>query len=119
MLKKDHITDLKGINRFGERNVNAIRKMATHHIIILAKNDIGRYNLYQLISESHMTYYGRRPRIPKSLLNEHREGWSSEVHVKQVSCIRQSWKKDRQKPLRNLRTFMIIMRSSRSVITGL
>lgn len=74
MLKKDHITDLKGINRFGERNVNAIRKMATHHIIILAKNDIGRYNLYQLISESHMTYYGRRPRIPKSLLNEHREG---------------------------------------------
>ena len=74
MLKKDNITTLKEVNHFGDRNVNAIRKMPTHHIIILAKNDIGRYNLYQLITESHLTYYARRPRIPKSLLNEHREG---------------------------------------------
>ena len=74
MLKKDSITTLKEVNHYGDRNVNAIRKMPTHHIIILAKNDIGRYNLYQLITESHLTYYARRPRIPKSLLNEHREG---------------------------------------------
>ena len=74
MLKKDNITTLKEVNHYGDRNVNAIRKMPTHHIIILAKNDIGRYNLYQLITESHLTYYARRPRIPKSLLNEHREG---------------------------------------------
>ena len=74
MLKKDGIFTLKEVNRYGDRNVNAIRKMPTHHIIILAKNDIGRYNLYQLITESHLTYYARRPRIPKSLLNEHREG---------------------------------------------
>ncbi len=74
MLKKDNITTLKEVNRYGDRNVNAIRKMPTHHIIILAKNNIGRYNLYQLITESHLTYYSRRPRIPKSLLNEHREG---------------------------------------------
>ena len=74
MLKKDNITTLKEVNHYGDRNVNAIRKMPTHHIIILAKNDIGRYNLYQLVTESHLTYYARRPRIPKSLLNEHREG---------------------------------------------
>ena len=74
MLKKDQVGTLKEVNRYGDRNVNAIRKMPTHHIIILAKNDIGRYNLYRLISQSHMTYYARRPRIPKSLLNEHREG---------------------------------------------
>ena len=74
MLKKDGITTLKEVNRYGDRNVNAIRKMPTHHIIILAKNDIGRYNLYQLITASHLTYYARRPRIPKSLLNEYREG---------------------------------------------
>ena len=74
MLKKDGIFTLKEVNRYGDRNVNAIRKMPTHHIIILAKNDIGRYNLYQLITESHLTYYARRPRIPKSLLNEYREG---------------------------------------------
>ena len=74
MLKKENITTLRQVNQYGGRNVNAIRKMPTHHIIILAKNDIGRYNLYQLITESHLTYYARRPRIPKSLLNEHREG---------------------------------------------
>lgn len=74
MLKKENITTLREVNQYGGRNVNAIRKMPTHHIIILAKNDIGRYHLYQLITESHLTYYARRPRIPKSLLNEHREG---------------------------------------------
>ena len=74
MLKERNITTLKGMNRFGDMNPNAIRKLPTYHIIILAKNDIGRYNLYQLISESNLTYYARRPRIPKSLLNEHREG---------------------------------------------
>ena len=52
MLEKDHITTLREVNRYGDRNVNSIRKMPTHHIIILAKNDIGRFNLYQLITES-------------------------------------------------------------------
>lgn len=74
MLKERNITTLKGINQFGDMNPNATRKLPTHHIIILAKNDVGRYNLYQLISESHLTYYARRPRIPKSLLNQYREG---------------------------------------------
>ena len=74
MLKEREIFTLEQVNRYGDRNINAIRKMPSHHIIILAKNDIGRYNLYQLISESHLTYYARVPRIPKSLLNEYREG---------------------------------------------
>ena len=37
MLKKDQVGTLKEVNRYGDRNVNAIRKMPTHHIIILAK----------------------------------------------------------------------------------
>ena len=48
MLKDQHIMNLKEMNKFGDRNVNAIRKMPTHHIILIAQNDIGRYNLYQL-----------------------------------------------------------------------
>ena len=74
MLKDRGMTTLKEVNQFGDMNPNAIRKLNTHHIIILAKNDIGKFNLYQLISKSHLTYYARRPRIPKSELNKHREG---------------------------------------------
>ena len=74
MLKDRDITTLKGVNQFGNLGPDAIRKLPTYHVIILAKNDIGRVNLYTLISESHLTYFGRKPRIPKSLLNKHREG---------------------------------------------
>ena len=58
----------------GDLNPDSIKKLPTYHVIILARNDIGRVNLYQLVSASHLVYYNRRPRIPKSVLNEHREG---------------------------------------------
>jgi len=74
MLKDRGISTLKGMNQFGAMNPHGIRKMPSHHIIILAKNDIGKLNLYQLISKSHVTYFGRVPRIPKSELVKHREG---------------------------------------------
>ena len=31
-----------------------MRKMPTYHIIIIAKNDVGRINLYRLVSWSHI-----------------------------------------------------------------
>lgn len=74
MLKERNITTLKGINQFGNMNPDAIRKLPTYHAIILAKNEVGRVNLYRLISMSHLKYYGRRPRIPKSEYNRYREG---------------------------------------------
>lgn len=49
-------------------------KPHTHHIILLAKNMIGLYNLYKLITFSHLNCFYRRPRIPKSELLKHREG---------------------------------------------
>ena len=74
MLKERDITTLAAVNAFGATNPDAIKKMPTYHAIILAKNDVGRVNLYRLISMSHITYFARRPRIPKSEFLRHREG---------------------------------------------
>ncbi len=74
MLQDRDIYDLKGLNRFGASNGDAIRKLPTYHAIILARNDIGRTNLYTLVSKSHVEYFARRPRIPKSEFSKYREG---------------------------------------------
>ncbi|EGC76074.1 DNA polymerase III [Lachnospiraceae bacterium 6_1_37FAA] len=74
MLKERGMTTLKEVNAFGDMNPDAIKKMPTYHAIILAKNEVGRVNLYTLVSLSHLKYFSRRPRIPKSEFNKYREG---------------------------------------------
>ena len=74
MLKKDDVYTLEALNELGKASVDAVRKLHSYHIIILAKNQTGRINLYKLISESHLKYFYKRPLIPKSLIQKYREG---------------------------------------------
>ncbi len=81
-LKKDDdfkvIYGVEGylIDDDGKENLapEILKKEHSYHIIILAKNDVGRRNLYYLVSMAHLYYYSRRPKIPKSLLAANREG---------------------------------------------
>ncbi|MCI9568326.1 MAG: PolC-type DNA polymerase III [Lachnospiraceae bacterium] len=75
LLKTQHqIHTLDELGIFRKADDAAIMKMPASHVIILAKNDLGRVNLYRLISWSHVRFFSKRPRIPKSLLEEYREG---------------------------------------------
>lgn len=53
---------------------SASKKNKAFHIIILAKNQTGLRNIYELVSASHLNYFFRTPRIPRSLLEEKRDG---------------------------------------------
>ncbi len=74
MLKEAGALNLAQVNAMGASSPEIIKRLPTYHAIILAQNNIGRENLYTLVSESHITYYSKRPRVPKSLLLKHREG---------------------------------------------
>ena len=65
---------LDAVNELGRTSTDYVRKTPSYHAIVLAKNDVGRVNLYKLISASHLQYFNRRPKVPKSLILENREG---------------------------------------------
>ncbi len=72
--KKHGIKLILGIEGYLVDEFKRERGMEIYHIILLVKNRTGLKNLYQLVSESHMKYFYKRPLIPKALLEQHREG---------------------------------------------
>ncbi len=74
------ITDAaeKGLHRHYELNHNMgkgdFHRIRPSHCTLLAMNQTGLKNLYKLVSLSHIEYFYRTPRIPRSKLVEHREG---------------------------------------------
>lgn len=74
MLYDRDIPDVDKLNEEGKMDENAIKKLHQYHCIILASNEMGRINLYRLVSASHLQYFNRFPKIPKSLVNQYREG---------------------------------------------
>ncbi len=73
-LKQRDIKTLDELNDKAAIDEQGIRNLQSYHCIVLAKNDIGRINLYRLVSESHLKYFRNRPKMPKSLINKYREG---------------------------------------------
>lgn len=74
MLKDRDLSNLDDVNTMSRASETAIKKLPSHHAIIIAKNETGRINLYRLVSNSHIKYFNRQPRIPKSDFLANREG---------------------------------------------
>ena len=74
MLKDRDVYTLDELNEMASVSVENIKKQRSYHAIILATNETGRENLYRLVSDSHVTYYHRWPRVPKSDFLKYREG---------------------------------------------
>ncbi|MDS9470618.1 PolC-type DNA polymerase III [Sporosarcina pasteurii] len=67
------ITHLDDFNKhIGEGD--AYKRARPSHCTIIATDDVGMKNLFKLVSYSHMDYFYRVPRIPRSLLIKHRQG---------------------------------------------
>ena len=73
-MEEEQIANFEELNTREALSVDRIRNLPYYHAILLAKNEQGRRNLYTLVSESHLKYFNRRPRIPRSVLSAHREG---------------------------------------------
>ena len=74
MLRNRGVETMEDLDQMESYTEETIRKMPSYHAIMLAQNDIGRVNLYRLVSDSHIKYYNRRPKIPKSEFMKYREG---------------------------------------------
>ena len=76
MLHERGVDTLQGVNQEMEklRPLGGKTNRFPKHIILIAQNKVGLKNLYQMISASNLKYFKRVPTIPKTLLNEHREG---------------------------------------------
>ncbi|NLD49835.1 MAG: PolC-type DNA polymerase III [Clostridiaceae bacterium] len=73
LLKKKEAKTIDDIQSEFEGNTN-YQKANSYHAIILVKNYTGLKNLYKIVSNSHLKYFYKKPRVPKKLLMNHREG---------------------------------------------
>lgn len=73
-MKMMNIHNTTAIINYALANGRDAKKLRANHAVILTKNLVGLRNLYEMISESHLNYFYRQPKIPKSLYNRFKEG---------------------------------------------
>src|SRR5689334_17483469 len=57
-----------------EKKTTAGGRDVYHHLVLLAKNEVGYKNLIKLATDAHLKGYYYKPRIDKEVLSECREG---------------------------------------------
>ncbi len=72
-LKDRGVEKLADVNELIRSQID-VKRLKAYHAILLVRNLAGLRNLYELISLSHLQYFNRVPRLPKSEINRLRDG---------------------------------------------
>lgn len=72
-LKEKGAKSLNDIENIYKDNLD-LKHLSTYHAVILTKNYTGLKNLYKLISFSHLDYFYKKPKIPRSVYKKYSEG---------------------------------------------
>ena len=73
VAEKHGVTDLARLN-LDLISPDSYKKARVKHATIYVKNQVGLKNIFKLVSLSNTQYFEGVPRIPRTVLDAHREG---------------------------------------------